>query len=120
MKRERSSTAFGVWLGEAMAKRGSSIRKSARGADLSPATLDNTLHGASLPDPPTCRKLAEYFGVDLDYLLQLAGHRPPSAEPLDGLDPELRFHLPKLRELSRQDQLIVKDLIVSLHGARSG
>lgn len=44
---------------------------------LSASTLSNYAQGIREPDYDTLRRIADYFGVSIDYLL---GHEPPAAD----------------------------------------
>lgn len=44
---------------------------------LAPSTLGNYVQGTREPDYDTLRRIADYFGVSIDYLL---GHTPPASD----------------------------------------
>ena len=50
------------------------IKDLAAKLHLAPSTLGNYVQGTREPDYDTLRRIADYFGVSIDYLL---GHEPP-------------------------------------------
>lgn len=69
-------TGIGQWLKEMIARKGTTMRQVAQYTGISVSTISNTVRGIYIPNPANCVRLAEYFKVDPDYVLQLAGHRP--------------------------------------------
>lgn len=64
---------------------------------LAQTTIANYEQSTRFPDEPTLSRIADFFGVSLDYLLARSDQRavPPSAEP----QPEARVHLnPEARQ----------------------
>lgn len=74
--------------------------------------------GRRVPDPASCDVIAEVFGLDLDLVLAVAGHRPVITElPLD--DP--RRHLVGLierTELSSEQVSTLETLLTAWHERR--
>lgn len=58
------------------------MRQVAEYTGLSPSTISNIVAGKHVPEPSTCLKLAEYFKVDPDLVLEMAGHRPSTPNNL--------------------------------------
>ena len=76
------SQEFTAWLRQRIEEKGQTERAVSMYAGLSEGTIWNILnHPESNPRPDTCLKLADYFKVDPDYLLYLAGHRPQRLPP---------------------------------------
>jgi DNA-binding XRE family transcriptional regulator len=65
-----------------MAEERRTMRQVAEYTGLSPSTIHNIIVGKYLPSSATAVKLAEYFRVDPDVALELAGHRPPRPDEL--------------------------------------
>jgi transcriptional regulator with XRE-family HTH domain len=61
------------------ARRRLSWRAASLGAGLGATAVYGMIHGVSVPEPETLRKLAAYFGVSEQYLMELAGHLTPVA-----------------------------------------
>mgnify|MGYP003368733013 FL=1 len=53
------------------------IKDLAAKLHLAPSTLGNYVQGTREPDYDTLRRIADYFGVSIDYLL---GHEPPAVD----------------------------------------
>lgn len=53
------------------------IKDLAAKLHLAPSTLGNYVQGPREPDYDTLRRIADYFGVSIDYLL---GHEPPAVD----------------------------------------
>ncbi len=81
---------IGPWLGRQLKQSRRSMRQVAEYTGLSPSTISNIVAGKHVPEPSTCIKIAEYFKVDPDLVLELAGHRPP--EPADDL-PDFEMYI---------------------------
>lgn len=77
---------FSGWFRRQLTRRQWSQREFARVAKIAPSTVNNWFRGERLPDPASCEAIAEAFGLTLDIVLEVAGHRP-AVEPLDPDDP---------------------------------
>ena len=69
------------WLKQQMRKTGLSARKISLRAGMDHAAVSRFLSGTQ-PTPDSCRALAEFFGVPVDFVLDLAGliDRPPEMD----------------------------------------
>ena len=63
------------FIAQQMAERGLSLRALAMYSGISVSTLSVIVRRQRQASPATCRKLADYFGVDEDYLVRLNEHR---------------------------------------------
>ena len=59
------------------ARRRLSWRAASLGTGLGATSVYSIIHGVSVPEPETLRKLAAFFGVSEQYLMELAGHLTP-------------------------------------------
>ncbi len=66
---------FGTCLARKIEERGVTILAVADRIDVSPSTISALIRGIYKPSSTTCRKLAEYFKVDPDIVLEMGGHR---------------------------------------------
>jgi transcriptional regulator with XRE-family HTH domain len=92
-----------------MGARGWNARRLARACRVAPALAyrwvtdddDDRVN----PGPASCQKIADGLGVDLDYVLSIAGHRPASKAEgrarLMGIDRELQRRMERLNALVR-------------------
>jgi transcriptional regulator with XRE-family HTH domain len=106
-----TETPLGRWLKRQIEERGLSVRAAAIYAGLTDPTLLRVMK-TGRASSETCRKLADYFNADPDYVLALAGHRelktpweeeqefpPDVVELMDvvaSLSPELREEAMKI------------------------
>ena len=60
---------FGDILRDLLEQEGISQRKLARELNIAPSTLGNYINDHREPDYETLKKLADYFGVTVDYLI---------------------------------------------------
>ena len=65
------------FLRDQCAGRGLSWRAASLGAGLGATSVYGIIRGVSVPEPETLRKLAAFFGVSDQYLMELAGHLTP-------------------------------------------
>jgi transcriptional regulator with XRE-family HTH domain len=77
---------FEDWLRRQLRRRDWTQSDLAKRLDASTGTISRWATGARLPEPESVERLADVFGVDVDLLLTLAGHRP-ATEPLKLDDP---------------------------------
>lgn len=80
-----AGTELGQWLTEACRERDLSWAEASRRADLFPGAISSFVRGTQ-PGLATCKKLADFFGVPVEFVLQIAGH---STRPPDALAPEI-------------------------------
>jgi transcriptional regulator with XRE-family HTH domain len=73
------------FLRDACAQRRLSWRAASLGAGLGATAVYGMIRGVSVPEPDTLRKLAAFFDVSEQYLMELAGHLTPSQSdsPID-------------------------------------
>jgi transcriptional regulator with XRE-family HTH domain len=62
------------FLRDECARRRLSWRAASLGAGLGATAVYGMIHGVSVPGPETLRKLAAFFGVSEQFLMELAGH----------------------------------------------
>lgn len=88
---------FSDWLRTAMKMERWNRAETAAQLGIDPSTVSRWLKGERIPSPEMCDRVADIFGVDLDFVLNLAGHRPPIFEH-DPASPEGRL-LPLIRQV---------------------
>lgn len=76
------------------------------------SSISRWMLGKRQPDPVSCAMLSEILGVDLDMVLELAGHRPHTAREEDEL--VLRIAA-GLRDLPRAQQEMIDTTVRALH-----
>ena len=104
---------FGEILRELLEQDGISQKQLAAALNLAPSTLGNYIRGLREPDFTTLGKIADYFGVTVDFLL---GHTPK-----DGLSHGEEEILRIYRSLSRHGQaLLIAVGNVFLHNGEAG
>lgn len=72
-----------------------------RKSGLSRSTVSEWARGTRTPDPASCQLISDYLPVDLDEVLEAAGHRPPSFDLPPG-DPR-RTIISMIRQLDPED-----------------
>ncbi len=72
---DAAATEFSRWLFEQQQQRELSYRSIARRVGVAASTVYFWASGRSVPEPHNARKIAEAFGVDEDFILDLTGHR---------------------------------------------
>lgn len=88
------SEQFANWLKRRIEERGLSLRAASTYSGLSPTTIHRLVtEPERTPDPETCHKLAQFFKVDPDYVLAMAGHR------IAQVPPERRDYSPEVLQL---------------------
>lgn len=82
----------GDWLGDELDRQGRKRRWLAIEVGVHPETVSRWVDNEAIPDAANCVKIADALGVDRDFLLDLAGHRPDAREPeIDLSDPLISF-----------------------------
>jgi transcriptional regulator with XRE-family HTH domain len=116
LARMQNQSPMAAYLERLCKERGLSLRAASLAAGLGEATLGNLVRGYRRdPDPTTLQKIAAYFGISEDALLELAGHR--SQTPAENLtqiaDPELRAYLSaeKINRLSLRETVLLKAVL---------
>lgn len=97
-----TGSEFGKWLAYQLKRRGWSQADLAKETGASTGSISRWINGSRTPDPPWCDRIADVFGVDVDAVLTLAGHRPHIDEP----DPNDRVAViaSTLRRMKLDDQ----------------
>lgn len=84
---------FGDWLWEHLNQRGWGVSDFAERASVSPSSVSRWASNKRLPDPPSCVLIAGALNLDVDTVLERAGHRPGIATDLSAMDPRLRIYM---------------------------
>jgi|GEM_PF-1089414 len=87
MPMSQPQTPLADWLIQACAARDLSWAEGSRRAGLSQGTISAIVRGTQ-PGLEICKRLATYFGIPLEDMLQMAGHLTPT-RPMP-CSPELR------------------------------
>jgi transcriptional regulator with XRE-family HTH domain len=77
---------FATWVRTQQRRREWNDADLARRLGVNSGIVSNWLSGKRRPNPRSCDLLADVFGADLDFVLNLVGHRPLT-EPLPIDDP---------------------------------
>lgn len=72
-----SENRIGPWIERELRSREWRQADLARRARVSTTAVSDWVRGKRVPDPASCDLLADIFHANLDYVLDLAGHRPP-------------------------------------------
>lgn len=95
---------FAAWFARQLARREWSPADFHRQTGVSTGLISDWLKSRKRPGPASCRRIADAFGVDLDFVLVLAGHRE-ATEPLGPDDEKVRIiSLVKRLDLGRDDR----------------
>lgn len=119
-----SKQEFARWLREEMDKRGIKPSQLAVYLEVNHVSVGNWLTAKYRPEANNVIKLAEYFKVDSDWLLELANYRqkkPRSLTSMDRIIPSLRWaieHPELFAELESEDQQLAWDYILMLRERR--
>lgn len=116
LARMQNQSPMASYLEKLCRERGLSLRAASLAAGLGEATLGNVVRGYRKdPDPNTLRKIATYFNLSEEALLEMAGHRAGSeaANQSQITDPELRAYLsPKrINQLGPRDVQLLKAVL---------
>lgn len=84
------SQQFGRWLANQMDRREWTQADLARRLSASTGAVSMWLRGERVPSPASCDRIADVFGLPVDDVLTLAGHRP-ATEPIRPDDPRTEF-----------------------------
>lgn len=74
------SGQFREWFQSQLARREWTQRDFSRRSGISPSTVSEWHRGTRVPDPASIDRIADVFGLPVDDVLTLAGHRP-ATEP---------------------------------------
>lgn len=91
------ASRFSDWLRSVMKDERWNRAQTAQQLGVDPSTVSRWLKGERTPSPELCDRLADIFAVDLDFVLNLAGHRPAMFE-IEPNSPEGRL-LPLIRQV---------------------
>jgi transcriptional regulator with XRE-family HTH domain len=80
------------FLREECARRKLSWRAASLGAGLGATAVYGMIRNVSVPEPETLRKLADFFGVSQQYLMELAGHLSRGQDGEPDIGRALRSH----------------------------
>ena len=116
LARMQNQSPMASYLEQLCKERSLSLRAASIAAGLGEATLGNVVRGYRRdPDPVTLRKIAAYFDLSEDALLELAGHRSqPAAENYTQIaDPELRAYLSpeRINQLGLREAALLKAVL---------
>ncbi|MGD0795414.1 MAG: helix-turn-helix transcriptional regulator [Dehalococcoidales bacterium] len=106
-------TPFAIFLKEVMRRRKRLPSQLAADLGISHATVIRWLSGADIPNPRSCRKLAEYSGMPVEKVLSEAGHLQGVAEVARAEWPEFREYAQCKYPAELDEDLItmIEDLI---------
>ncbi len=97
METERGQNQIGRWIQLQLDRREWRAADLSRRIGVPNGNISRWVNGRRVPDPASCDLLADVFGADVDYVLMLAGHRPPDFD--DGVDPERAGLIASLRRV---------------------
>lgn len=101
-----STAVFGGWFQKQLDSRGWSQADFHRRSGLPRSTISTWATGQRLPDPESVDLIADVFGLPVDTVLTIAGHRP-AVEPLDANDPRQLLAARVLRTRLNEDDVIL-------------
>ena len=110
------------FLKEVMRRRKRLPSQLAADLGISHATVSRWLSGEDVPNPRSCRRLAEYSGVPVEHILSIVGHLPQVAEKRPPEWPEFREYARRKYPAELDEDLItmIEDLIERRRGKRYG
>lgn len=107
-----AESPLGTWLREECDHRKLSWRAASLNAGLGATAVYGIIRGMSVPDPATLRKLADYFAVPYQYLMELAGHLPPGGGEQTEEEADIRRALrSRYRDLPAEALQEIEDFI---------
>jgi transcriptional regulator with XRE-family HTH domain len=109
----RTKKDFITFLKEVMRRRRRLPSQLAADLGISHATVLRWLSGADIPNPRSCKNLAEYSGVPVEKVLAAAGHLQGVAEKAPAEWPEFREYARQKYPAELDEDLItmIEDLI---------
>lgn len=95
-----SDLSLSTWLDRRITSSGKTQNAVAVYCGVSHSAVSAWRTGARIPDPKFCWKLAEFFDVEIEDVMRMAGHLPPTDASLrdeqERIDPEVREALRRL------------------------
>lgn len=82
---------FPMWLRDQLTRRGMSEADLARALSTTASVVNRWVRGERVPSPESCERLADVWGLSVDTVLTVAGHRP-AVGPLAPDDPRVELH----------------------------
>lgn len=71
-----ADTTFGAYLKQRMNELDTNAYRVAQATGFQPGTISHWINNRRLPNPESCAILAEALALDIDDVLERAGHRP--------------------------------------------
>jgi lambda repressor-like predicted transcriptional regulator len=115
----RLKTELIDFLLEQCKERGLSVRRLSLNSSLSPATVHNIIQRKYKPSIYSLNRLADYLGVDREFLWKLAGLTEGESKPLEIIldDPKVRLHMARVSKLPKEVRnklFIICDILLTL------
>lgn len=107
---------FASWFASELQLRDWTAADFARAANIQPGVVSHWMWGKRRPNPESADLIADVLGVDLDFILNLLGHRPMS-ERVDQRDPRQRV-IAMIKRLPTDDRL--EDRLSGIEGTLRG
>ena len=115
---ESSYSTLADWLRHKMEERGlTSARQLAQYTRIAHSAVAGYLRGEMRPSLESIRKLADYFKVDEDVILEIVRHEH-GPKPPDMSDPHLNVMFYQLRDLTPEERRSVEDYIAFVRARR--
>lgn len=113
-----STRVFGEWFSRQLDGRGWSQSDFHRRSGVPRSTVSTWATGVRLPDPASIDLIADVFGLPVDTVLTIAGHRP-DVEALDANDPR-ELLAQRIRRIHlREDDLAILNRNLDIWEARN-
>ena len=77
------------------------------------SSISRWMRGERRPDTESCRILADVLGTDIDYVLELAGHKPPELTPEE--DEVFRSLVARVKALPPEQVALIDTAVRALH-----
>jgi transcriptional regulator with XRE-family HTH domain len=101
----RDRKPFAQWLRQWLARNRIKVSEFEQSIGAAHGMASHWLNARRSPSPRYIEKIAAYTGEDVDFLLTMAGYRPPGLEITDDADPRVRI-IAKVREIDWTDERI--------------
>ncbi len=102
---------FAQWFQSQLRRREWTQADAARRLNVSTGVISYWFNGNRVPSPQSCDLISDAFGVPVDLVLELAGHRPSSL-PVDPESPvSLLQNLVERVEWSPERQAVVEGIL---------
>jgi transcriptional regulator with XRE-family HTH domain len=101
----RDRQAFAQWLRQELSAHRMSQSEFERELNFAQGMSSHWVNANRSPSPRTIRKIAQFFGVDDDYLLTLAGYRLADEHISDENDPRLHM-IAKIKLIEWDDRTV--------------